>query len=207
MKNGIKFTNLKLCIKIMEDKALETLKSILALRDIKYDSNEFLGSPIDETRMYNLGGILIIFSEKSRINESNLNSYIKFAEDNSYTQGTIIISLIPCSEKIQNIVRDFINNPENPLLQIFDIKRLQFDITTHRKYVPHRIIKQDEITLLQTKFNIVNPKEQLGWIDSQDASAKWIGARPGNIIEVIRFSQSSADARSWRYCVANTLDT
>ena len=96
---------------------------------------------------------------------------------------------------------------KNPLLQIFDIKRLQFDITTHRKYVPHRIIKQDEVTLLQTKFNIVNPKEQLGWIDSQDASAKWIGARPGNIIEVIRFSQSSADARSWRYCVANTLDT
>jgi len=41
MKNGIKFTNLKLPINIMEDKALETLKSILALRDIKYDSNEF----------------------------------------------------------------------------------------------------------------------------------------------------------------------
>lgn len=190
----------------MEEQALLTLKAILSLRNIKYDSNDFLGSPLDETRMYNLGGVLVIFSDKSRINESNLTSYIKFASENNYTQGTIIVSLIPCSEKIQNIVRDFINNPENPLLQIFDIKRLQFDITTHRKFVPHRIIGQDELVLLEKKFNIINPKNQLGWIDSQDAAAKWIGARPSNIIEVTRFSESSGDARSWRYCVANTSD-
>ena len=58
----------------------------------------------------------------------------------------------------------------------------------------------------EKKFNITNPKEQLAWIDSQDAAAKWIGARPSNIIEVTRFSESSGDARSWRYCVANTSD-
>ena len=190
----------------MEDKALETLKAILALRNIKVETNEFIGAALDETRMYNMGGVLIIFSNKSRINESNLTSYIKFASENNYTQGTIIVSLIPSSEKIQNIVRDHINNAENSLLQIFDIKRLQFNITTHRKFIPHRIIGQDEITLLEKKFNIVNPKNQLGWIDSQDPAAKWIGARPGNIIEVTRFSESAGDARSWRYCVANTSD-
>ena len=190
----------------MEDKALETLKAILALRNIKVESNEFIGAALDETRMYNMGGILIIFSNKSRINESNLTSYIKFASENNYTQGTIVVSLIPCSEKIQNIVRDHINNSENSLLQIFDIKRLQFNIVTHRKFIPHRIIGQDEITLLEKKFNITNPKNQLGWIDSQDPAAKWIGARPGNIIEVTRFSESAGDARSWRYCVANTSD-
>jgi DNA-directed RNA polymerase subunit H (RpoH/RPB5) len=190
----------------MEEKALKTLKSMLELRKVKTSEPESLTSPLDETRMYKLGEVLIIFSDKSRINEPNLSSYIKFSVDNGYTNGTIIVSLIPCSDKIQNIVRGYINNKENPLLQIFDIQRLQFDISTHRKFVPHRILSQQEASLLEKKFNIISPKNQLGWIDSQDAAAKWIGARPGDIVEVTRFSESAGDSHSWRFCVANTSE-
>jgi DNA-directed RNA polymerase subunit H (RpoH/RPB5) len=190
----------------MEDKALITLKSILELRGKKPSEPELLTSTLDDTRMYKIGDILIIFSDKSRINEANLMSYIKFSADNNYTNGTIIISILPCSEKIENLVRSHINKKDNTFIQIFDILRLQTDISKHRKFVPHRILKQQEVTLFEKKFNITNPKEQLGWIDSQDAAAKWIGARPGDIIEVTRFSETAGDSKSWRYCVANTKD-
>jgi len=193
-------------IKRMEDKALITLKSMLESRGQKVGEPEPLASVLDETRMYKIGEVLVIFSDKSRINEANLSSYIKFSSENGYTNGTIIVSVIPSSEKIMNTVRGYISKKENPLLQIFDILRLQTDISKHRKYVPHRILSNQESTMLEQKFAITKPREQLAWIDSQDAAAKWIGARPGDLIEVIRFSESAGDSRSWRYCVANTTE-
>jgi len=193
-------------IKRMEEKALVTLKSMLESRGLTIGEPEPLASVLDETRMYKLGEVLVIFSDKSRINEANLSSYIKFSTENGYTNGTIVVSVIPSSEKITNTVRSYINKKENSLLQLFDILRLQTDISKHRKYVPHRILSNQEIQLLEKKFAITKPREQLAWIDSQDAAAKWIGARPGDIIEVVRFSESAGDSRSWRYCVANTTE-
>jgi DNA-directed RNA polymerase subunit H len=193
-------------IKRMEEKALITLHSMLESRGQKVSKPEPLASVLDETRMYKIGEVLVIFSDKSRINDANLSSYIKFSSENGYTNGTLIVSMIPCSEKIVNTVRSYLSNKEHPLLQIFDILRLQTDISKHRKFIPHRILSNQETTLLEQRFAITKPREQLAWIDSQDAAAKWIGARPGDIIEVIRFSESAGDARSWRYCVANTTE-
>jgi DNA-directed RNA polymerase subunit H (RpoH/RPB5) len=190
----------------MEDRAIETIKGMLAIRGLIVDKPEVI-TPLDDTRMYNFGGVLVIFSEKSRISDSNITSYIKFAEANNYTNGTIIISQIPSSDTIINIVREYINNPENPLLQIFDIRRLQFDVVKHVKVPKHRIIEKSELSLLEKKYNILAPKNQLPWIDSQDAIAKWIGARPGDVIEIIRFSESAGATPYYRYCVANVLDT
>ena len=191
----------------MEEKALETLTKMLASRQIKVEKPETLGNPIDETRMYNLGGILIIFSEKGRLNENALNSYIAFSAENKYTHGTIVVTLVPPSESILTVVRDHINDAKNPLLQIFDIRRLQFDITTHRKVPPHRILTQEEVEKLGQKMNVRDYKKQLPWIDSQDAMAKWIGARPSDVIEIIRFSESAGATPYYRYCSANVLET
>ena len=190
----------------MEDRAIQTLKGMLALRGINVETPESI-TPLDDTRMYNFGGVLVIFSEKSRISESNLTTYNKFAEANNFTIGTIIVSQIPSSDTIVNLVRDYINNPKNPLLQIFDIRRLQFDVMKHVKVPKHRILKQSEVALLEKKFNVVTAKTQLPWIDSQDAIAKWIGARPADVIEITRFSESAGASHYYRYCVANVLDT
>jgi len=191
----------------MEERAIETLKRILSVRNIKTDTVESLGSAIDETRMFNIGGILIIFSEKGRITENILQTYITFANDNNYNHGTIVVSLVQPSENVLAFVCDYNNDPKNALFQVFEIRRLQFDITTHRKFPPHRIITKEELTALQKKFNIVDPKKQLPWIDSEDPGAKWIGARSGDVIEIQRFSESSGMNVYHRYCTGNVLQT
>lgn len=191
----------------MEDRAIETLKKILAKRQIKTDTVDSLGSPVDETRMFNIGGILIIFSEKGRMTENILQGYITFAVDNNYTHGTIVVSLIQPSENVLAFVRDYNNNLKNPLFQVFDIRRLQYDITTHRRMPAHRIITKDEVSKLQKVFNISDPKKQLPWIDSEDPGAKWIGARSGDVIEIQRFSESAGNCAYYRYCTGNVLQT
>ena len=191
----------------MEERAIETLKRMLAGRQIKTETVESLGSPIDETRMFNIGGILIIFSEKGRITENILQAYMTFGEENNYKHGTIVVCLVQPSENIMGFVRNQNGKPDTPIFQVFDIRRLQFDITTHRKFPPHRIINKNELTDLQKKYNIVDPKKQLPWIDSEDPGAKWVGARTGDVIEIQRFSESSGMYVYHRYCTGNVLQT
>jgi DNA-directed RNA polymerase subunit H (RpoH/RPB5) len=52
-----------------------------------------------------------------------------------------------------------------------------------------------------SKFKVTNPKDQIPWIDSQDAMIKWIGAVPGDIVEVVRHSDSAGSQPYYRYCV------
>ena len=115
----------------MEDKALETIKKMLIDRKFKVPTHEAVGNPLDETRMYTMGGVLIIFSEKSRLTEPVLRSYIAFAED-GYTHGTIVITLIQPSDTVVSIVREYNSDLKKPFLQLFDIRHVQFDISTHR---------------------------------------------------------------------------
>jgi hypothetical protein len=89
----------------MEEKALECLKGMLTSRQIKVEKADIIGNPLEETRMFNMGGVLIIFSEKGRLTEGVLNSYIVFASENGHTHGVIIVSLSQPSESILGLVR------------------------------------------------------------------------------------------------------
>jgi DNA-directed RNA polymerase I, II, and III subunit RPABC1 len=191
----------------MEEKALETLKAMLNARQKKVEQIESLGNSLDDTRMYNLGGVLIIFSDKGRMTDGVLKSYIQFCEDNNYTHGLIIILATSPSENILELVRTHNSNPKNQLMQIFNIRYLQFDISTHRKVPHHRLMESEEIQLLQKRMNITDCKKQLPWIDSQDAMAKWLGARTGDVIEISRLSESAGNSKYYRYCVSNVLET
>jgi len=191
----------------MEERALETLKTMLNKRDKKVESIEHLTNSLDETRMYNLGGVLVIFSDKGRLTDGLIKSYIQFCEDNSYKNGTIIVMATSPSDNILEIIRSYNTDNKNALLQIFNVRYLQFDISTHRKVPKHRILDEDEIGKLQIKLNITNLKSQLPWIDSQDAMAKWVGARPGDVLEITRLSETAGKSRYYRYCVSKVSDT
>jgi DNA-directed RNA polymerase I, II, and III subunit RPABC1 len=191
----------------MEEKALETLKAMLIARQKKVEQIESLGNSLDDTRMYNLGGVLIIFSDKGRMTDGVLKSYIQFCEDNNYSNGLIIVLATSPSDNILEIVRTHNSNPKHQLMQIFNIRYLQFDISTHRKVPHHRIMDDEEIQQLQKRMNITDLKKQMPWIDSQDAMAKWLGARTGDIIEISRLSESAGNSKYYRYCVSNVLET
>jgi DNA-directed RNA polymerase subunit H (RpoH/RPB5) len=67
--------------------------------------------------------------------------------------------------------------------------------------MPHRILKENEKEGVFKQYNIVNPRDQLPWIDSQDSMVKWIGGRPNDIIEVTRHSDVAGRQLYYRYCV------
>jgi DNA-directed RNA polymerase subunit H (RpoH/RPB5) len=187
----------------MEERALTVLSAMLKKRGHTFDKPEAIGNALDETRMYDFGGILVVFSEKSSISEAKLQTYIAFATDNNYTNGMIVVTLAPPSPAVLSMVSSHIETPTNPLLQIFDIRHLQFDITTHRKVPAHRLLNDTEKTLLEKKFP-GDQKRIHPLITCQDPMAKWIGARPGDVVEIIRFSATAGATPYYRYCVADS---
>jgi DNA-directed RNA polymerase I, II, and III subunit RPABC1 len=188
----------------MEDTVLATLKSMLTARGLVGEF-ETLGNPLDETKMYTFADLLVIFSTKTRVTEKELNNFLNFASDNSYTSGILIGSPSRPSESVLTVLRNHIQNRENPLVQIFEMRHLQFDISKHRLVPKHRIITDQERDDMMKEFNITSPTS-LPKIDSQDPMAKWIGARPGNVIEVLGLCESSGDNRRYRYCVAHVTN-
>lgn len=189
----------------MEERALETLKSMLTSRGLKGDKFDPIGSALDETKMYSFDGLLVVFSMKTRVTERDVLSYIEYAKENSYSAGILIVSLTYPSETTLTALRNYIRDRKNMQVQIFEIRHLQFDISKHRKVPKHRIISDDEKSKLLKDLKITKFK-QLPKIDSQDAMARWIGARPGDVIEVTGMCETSGENKRYRYCLADVIN-
>lgn len=190
----------------MEERALQTLKDMLIARGIKDEKFEPVGNPMNETRMYTFGGVLIVFSEKTRITIQELGNMIAFASENKFTGGMIIVSPTRPSDSVLEIVRQHISNKDNQLVQIFYQSHLNFDISKHRKVPKHRILPEEDIQAVMKEFHISDIKK-IPKIDSQDPMAKWIGARPGDVVEVTGMCLASGENKRYRYCLANVYET
>jgi DNA-directed RNA polymerase subunit H (RpoH/RPB5) len=189
----------------MEERALETLKSMLIARGNKGQNFEQVGNQLDETKMYTFGGVLIVFSEKTRLTPAEFKNITAFAQENNHTAGTIIVTISKPSDSVVEILRQHLMVKENTLVQIFHISHLNFDISKHRKVPKHRILSEDEITKVMKKYNFEKLKS-LPKIDCQDAMARWIGARPGDVVEITGLCVTSAENIRYRYCVSNVYE-
>jgi DNA-directed RNA polymerase subunit H (RpoH/RPB5) len=189
----------------MEDAALATIKELLTARGIAGEISPSSITPLDETKLYTFGEKLIIFSTKTRVTEKELNNFIGFASDNNFTNGILIVSPSRPSDMVLSVLRNYVADRENPLVQIFELRHLQFDISKNRKVPAHRIMTDAETTAMMKEFN-VQRIELLPKIDCQDPMAKWIGARPGDTIEVTGLCEASCENKRYRYCVADVTN-
>jgi len=189
----------------MEEKALQTLKEMFNSRGVNAEKFEPVGSPLDDTKMYVYGGLLVIFSTKTRVTEKELNNCIDYSKDNSHTMGTIIVSPARASDTVLNALRIHITAPENPLVQLFEIRHLQFNISKHVKVPKHRLLLTTEIPEILKQTNALNPS-MFRKIDSQDPMARWVGARPGDLLEVTGMCESSVENKRYLFCMADVTN-
>ena len=185
----------------MEEKALDTLRIMLGRRGLETNTQRIVTDDIERANLYSIGNVLVIFSQKDNgLTVRDINAFTTYAISQAgYTNGVIVVGMTPPSE---NVLK-FIKGAAKDRVQFFHIRQLQFDITTHRMAMPHRILKEDERTAVFKRYNVTKPEDQLPWIDSQDAMVRWIGALPGDVIEVTRHSDVAGPQLYYRYCVAD----
>jgi DNA-directed RNA polymerase subunit H (RpoH/RPB5) len=169
----------------MEEKALDTLRIMLGRRGLDTKTERIITEEVDRANLYTIGNILVAFSQKENgVTTRDVNALGVYAFQGDRHGGLIIVGMTSPSENVLKMVK----SNAKLRMSFFHIRQLQFDITTHRMAMPHRILKEDERTAVFKRYNVTKPEEQLPWIDSQDTMIKWIGAIPGDIVEVTRHS-------------------
>ncbi|MDT7895576.1 MAG: DNA-directed RNA polymerase subunit H [Desulfurococcales archaeon] len=76
----------------------------------------------------------------------------------------------------------------------------RFNVLKHELVPKHEIIPIEEAIKILRELG-VRP-EQLPWIRASDPVAKAIGAKPGDIIRVIRKSETAGEIVVYRYVIA-----
>ena len=188
----------------MEQKALDTLKEILVARGVRGETFESLSGP-DETKLYTFGGVLIIFSTKARVTERDLTSFLEYATENNHNGGIVIVALSKPSDSVLAALRAHISKPDAPLVQIFEIRHLQFNIAKHVKVPKHRLVTPQELPEILKQTNVKDPS-YFRKIDSQDPMAKWVGARPNDVLEVTGMCETSAENKRYLFCMADVTN-
>ena len=86
-------------------------------------------------------------------------------------------------------------------VNVFNIKRLQFNILEHSLVPPHRPLSEKEANEIREKFHIQSDS-QLPDIGRFSPVAQAIGLRPGQLCEIIRPSRTAVNAPFYRICSA-----
>ena len=173
----------------------DVIKTMLAQRGVAVETAENLEDP-SGGRLQKIGEYLIYHSPKSRLSEDDIDGFAKDIGEKGAGRGILIVENPP-SAVVLNVIR---KNADK--IQLFHKKQLVLDITSHRKISPHRILSQEERTVFFQKYRA--KADLMPAIDSQDAMAKWIGARPGDVVEILRKSETAGGPPYYRICVANT---
>lgn len=105
------------------------------------------------------------------------------------------------------VVKDKVNNAEakkiaemNVAHQVFDLKDLQFNIS-HHILVPKHELLVDEAVISKILDSLRAKKNQLPLILKTDPMARYLNARPGNVIKVTRISPTSGEHIIYRSVV------
>lgn len=177
--------------------ATKTLQTLLAARKMDTTLTHVPTNDLDSVNLYTIGDVLVVFAQKEKILDKDIGKYLKFAKDNEYTKGVIVVTLSDPSENVLWAMKTHAKDR----VQFFTMRELQFDITTHtRYYMPHRILNEEEIKKMMEEQKIVK-LEQLPKIDSQDIQVRRIGGMPGDVIHIVRHSDTVGQADVWRLCV------
>jgi DNA-directed RNA polymerase subunit H len=111
----------------------------------------------------------------------------------------MIITKDDLNETITNLLKHIWEQDEI-LIVVQSIKRLQFNILDHVLVPSHRVLSNDEVAVVKTKYNIMHDA-QFPDISRFDPVAQIIGIRPGQVCEIIRPSKTAITAYYYRICV------
>ena len=88
----------------MEDKAIATLRTLFERRKLGTETAS-LSTDLKDANVYTMGSALVIFSQKDKMLDRDVNTYLKYATENKYTNGIVIVSLSKPSENVLNSIK------------------------------------------------------------------------------------------------------
>ena len=188
------------------------------LKSQDYNVSDYVGSGINEVHSMFLKNQLdmklkkkdesktayIVYHLAKTLSHTNLSEYI----DDLYNLETVLtkkddLIIIMKDEPNESLVKVLKNiwEKDHIYINVFNIKRLQFNILKHELVPPHSVLTKEEADEMKKKFNITHDS-QLPDISRFGPVAQAICIRPGEICKVQRSSLSAITSDFYRICSA-----
>lgn len=183
------------------NKSMITLSEMFADRG-KSDISSFLLNTIEQEefkKSFQKQYFFIDFETKLRL-IFNISTRFKIADGKKFFEDPFETYILVLSEKISTTnlktIHELCKN-----IEIFEINELQFNITKHSLVPKHTLVTDEaEITKLVQLYGL-KCKVQFPLILKTDPVARYINAKPGNLVRITRYSPSSGEHIVYRYCM------
>lgn len=136
--------------------------------------------------------LLRVFLGKDVIGVEILRNLVKAQEDGEYNRAVLI-----GGERYTYAAR---REAKEKNVEMLHRRFLSIDLFMHVIVPEHDVVPQDEVEEVEKQYGI--SRTQLPKIKAGDPAAKAIGARPGDVIRIVRESPTAGRHELYRYCVA-----
>lgn len=177
--------SLKTILEMLQDRKIETAIS-------PENAHELIGSNTNYFEFV-INKIKIIYYLQSKFKWADLKK--SFEDETPYELYILVVK----EALTQNNTKFIDALDPKPNVQIFEIKRLQFNISKHSLVPKHEVISEQEEKQILQEYSL-KTKGQLPIILKTDAMAKYLNLKSGDIVRITRTSETSGQYVEYRWC-------
>ncbi|KAJ4300492.1 DNA-directed RNA polymerases II 24 kDa polypeptide (RNA polymerase II subunit 5) [Collariella sp. IMI 366227] len=133
--------------------------------------------------------------EKSSIGISVMKKFVEHCAQNNFKAGILVTAQALSSQarKVMTVTSHF------TLIECFLEEDLLVNITHHELVPKHVLLSREEKTALLKRYRL--KETQLPRILSKDPIARYLGLKKGQVVKIIRTSETAGRYASYRLCV------
>lgn len=138
---------------------------------------------------------IIAFFPEEKPGVKTLNTYVQRMRDNEANRAILVLSQ-PLTAQARNSLSEV--NQKYPMEQFLE-QDLLVNITKHELVPQHNVLDENEKKELLRRYKV--KETQLPRIQTNDPVARYYGLRRGNVVRIIRPSETAGKYVTYRVCV------
>lgn len=190
------------------NRSMQTLHEMLRDRHIENVDEVFERLSINEVigilhsrQIFNIDigtQIRIIFDVSSKVKIPELR---KFVEAEPECNLYIFVTREKLGATESKKIAEIRINDKKIEHQLFDLRELQFNISKHSLVPKHELITDDAAIESIVTDHMLKSRHQMPIILKTDPMAKYLYAKPGNLVRITRYSPTSGEHIVYRCCM------
>ena len=141
-----------------------------------------------------IGTIWVEFSSEQSIGIKQMRTFVHHMKENHFYTGIMITqtAITPAALRVVPVVKPNV-------IEIFQEQDLLVNITHHELVPKHVLLSPEEKQALLERYRL--KETQLPRIQIQDPVARYLGLRKGQVVKIIRKSETAGRYASYRWCL------
>jgi DNA-directed RNA polymerase I, II, and III subunit RPABC1 len=142
------------------------------------------------------GTIRVAFNGETNVGIKPLKAFVTQCNADKIHTGILITAVAPTSAS-QKITQAL--DPKSQIIEIFQESELVVNITLHELVPKHVLLSFGEKKELLERYRL--KESQLPRIQRSDPVAKYFGLKRGQVVKIIRKSETAGRYASYRWCI------